>query len=82
MGMTMTEIDHQTEAAEAAPHEMGCWEVYAEEVIEAGNAQTGTYDEILSNGMRLVDSFHYGLLEGLVPCRCQVTHRVDDEHWS
>lgn len=78
--MTQAGIDHQTEAAEAHPHELGCFETYAEELVEAGAAQTGHYDEVMPDGMTVIGWFHTTMEETPARCTCQGPHdaRVED----
>jgi hypothetical protein len=51
-------INHQDEkqaVAEATEHTYGCFEQVAEELVEAGVAETGEYDELLEScGFRTV----------------------------
>lgn len=72
--MTQTGIDHQTEAAEALPHELGCFETFAEELVEAGTATTGHYDEVLSDGLTVIGRFHVTMEETRARCACQGPH--------
>jgi hypothetical protein len=74
MGMTMTGIDHRIEALEALPHELGCFEAFAEELVEAGVAQAGEHDEILRGGMTVMARFHRDMVEGASECACQGPH--------
>lgn len=64
-------IDHEAEALEAQPHELGCFETYAEELIEAGVAETGEHDEFLRNGQTVIARFHMEMVEGTAACNCQ-----------
>lgn len=63
-------IDHTAEKTEALPHELGCFETYAEELIEAGVAKTGEYDEIIA-GQMVITRFHMEMVEGTAQCRCR-----------
>jgi hypothetical protein len=72
--MTQTAaIDHTAEALEALPHELGCFEIYAEELVEAGIAITGAHDEIIG-GMTVAARFHMEMVERAAECTCQGPH--------
>lgn len=68
----MAEI-RNIEADAAAPHELGCFEIYAEELVEAGTATTGEHDEIIG-GMTVAARFHMEMVEGTAECRCQAAY--------
>jgi hypothetical protein len=69
-------IDHEAEKTEALPHELGCFEEYAELLIEAGEAETGEHDEILPSGMTVVARFHMEMTEATAECTCRVVELV------
>lgn len=68
----MVEI-REIEKDAALPHELGCFEIYAEKLIENGTATTGEYDEIIA-GMTLASRFHQEMTEGTAECNCQGPH--------
>ncbi len=68
----MMTIDHDAERTEAQPHDLGCFETYAEELVEAGIAQTGDYTEIIG-GMMVINRFHQDMVTGTATCNCRTT---------
>ncbi len=79
--MTTTEIAHNAEALAVAEtgHTLGCFERIAEELIEAGEAETGHHDEVLpGRGHReLIDVFAQITIED--PARCGCPEPTDDD---
>lgn len=69
-------INHQAEMIEALPHEYGCFEIYAEKLIEDGITETGEYDEILDNGVSVIGRFHQEMTAGTAKCECQAPIRA------
>jgi hypothetical protein len=65
----MAEI-RMIEADAAAPHSLGCFEEYAEIAVEAGAAEAGDYDEILSDGRTVIAHFHAEI--NPTTCTCEV----------
>lgn len=66
-------INQVAEKTEALPHEHGCFEIYAEMLIENGTAITGEHDEIIA-GMTVIARFHMEMIEGTAQCNCQAPY--------
>lgn len=47
----------EREAIAVTGHEYGCFEIFAEELVEAGQAETGAMDELLDDGREVIE--HY-----------------------
>lgn len=72
--VTQMATTRQIEADAALPHELGCFETYAELAVEAGTADTGDHDEILPDGRTLMAHFHTDLAANPGLCDCQGPH--------
>lgn len=73
--MTIT-INHQTEGAQAENHghELGCFEIIAEEIIEEAEAagiayETGAFGEEI-NGMTVLEQIIERMVSGKAECQC------------
>jgi hypothetical protein len=75
-------INHQAEkaaVAEVTEHSYGCFEQIAEELVEAGIAQTGEFDEELTPGGRTVlVEFLTIVVEQPSRCSCPVNEEEEE----
>ncbi len=77
-------IDHNAEKAAiaaATEHTYGCFEQVAEELVEAGIAETGEYDEVLpTRGFRdVLTEWLMVVTEERERCSCHVNAPADDD---
>jgi hypothetical protein len=73
----MAEI-RKIEAEAAGPHDLGCFETYADIEAEALHID-GDYDEILDDGRTLMAHFHTDLAADPARCACWVEEAQDEE---